>query len=188
MGIKRFFGIFNKFLIFTQLSFSHLIFSPVIMDHLLNIVDQGIKLVVTELQNALLIDVIPTPFLITVALPILIIIPAPCFLGIGDPFPPFYRPFLSMLIPTSVICYKSTNDQMHIYHFKVRVFLIISAIETRIIDCCFRPRFHVGPHNLYERLQTPQILGTTMARKAYPTFIIHPHLQEHKIFQQLIED
>ena len=27
-----------------------------------------------------------------------------------------------------------------------------------------------------------------MARKAYPTFIIHPHLQEHKIFQQLIED
>ena len=106
-----FFGIFNKLLIFTQPSFSHLIFSPDIMDHLLKIVDQGIKLVVTELQNALLIDVIPAPFLITVALPILIIIPAP-FLGIGDPFPPFVRPFLFVLIPTSVIWYKSMNDQM----------------------------------------------------------------------------
>ena len=88
----------------TQLSFRHLIFSPDIMDHLLNIVDQGIKLVVIEVQNAFLIDVSISLTVITVALfPILIIIPAPCLLGIGDPFPPFHRPFLSVLIPTSVI-------------------------------------------------------------------------------------
>jgi len=179
MGIKRFFEIFNKLLVFTQLSFCHIIFfSPYSMDHVFNIVNQHIKLVI----SLTIITVAFFPILITIFLAV-----GP-LLMIGDPFPPFVRPFLSVLIPTSVIWYKSMNDQMHIYHFKVRVFLIISAIETRIIDCCFRPRFHVGPHNLYERLQTPQILGTTMARKAYPTFIIHPHLQEHKIFQQLIED
>ena len=27
-----------------------------------------------------------------------------------------------------------------------------------------------------------------MARKAHPTFILHLHLQEHKIFQQIIAD
>src|SRR6185312_2906582 len=87
------------------------------------------------------------------------------FLGIGDPFPPFHRPFLSVLIPTSVIWYKSTNDQMHINQFTIRVFLIISAIEAWTIHCCFRPRFHVGPGNLYERLQLPPVLRTTMARR-----------------------
>ena len=80
------------------------------------------------------------------------------------------------------------NDQVRIYYFELRVFLIISAIEARTVDCCFRPRFHVGPRKIYERLQTPQVLWTTMARKAHPTFILHLHLQEHKILQQLIAD
>ena len=79
-------------------------------------------------------------------------------------------------------------NEVHIYYFKVRVLLIISAIMARTVDCCFRPRFHVGPHNLHERLQPSQVLRTTIARKAHPTFILHLHLQEHKIFQQLIEE
>ena len=75
------------------------------------------------------------------------------------------------------------NDQVRIYYFELRVFLIISAIEARTIDCCLRPRFLVGPRNLHERLQTSQVLRTTMARKAHPIFILHLHLQEHKFFQ-----
>jgi len=104
MGIKRFFGIFNKLQlpVFTQLSFRHLIFfSLYITDLVFNIIDQGI-------QNVLLIDVIISLTVITVAffpvlitvLPFLAVGP---FLMIGDPFPPFVRPFLSMLIPTSVV-------------------------------------------------------------------------------------
>ena len=130
MGIKRFFRKFNKLFIFTHLSFRHLIFSPFIMNHLFNIVDQGIKLVIIALQNALLIDVITSLIVITVALFSILITIFPAvgpFFIIGDPFSPFVRPFLSVLIPTSVVWYKSTNDQMRIYHFKVRVFLIIST-------------------------------------------------------------
>ena len=75
------------------------------------------------------------------------------------------------------------NGQVQIYYFELRVFLIISAIEAQTVDCCFRPRFLVGLRNLHERLQTSQVLRTTMARKAHPTFILHLHLQEHKFFQ-----
>ena len=46
------------------------------------------------------------------------------------------------------------NDQVRIYYFELRVFLIISAIEARTIDCCLRPRFLVGPRNIDKRLQT----------------------------------